>query len=211
MINDHEMAVANTHIRQTLLAIKQVLGEKGANDIYQAAQLDTLQTSLPADDMSHSITALEYAHLLQVIDATYGKRGARILQRIGRASFHIVLREQPTLMTLAKTVMGIWSQERRIQFMMETIVETQRKTYPHAEIWLEEKNGKLAYIEQNCLACHQRQSSHPVCFLTTGFIDEALQWVTGKELKIIETHCIAVGDAYCRFEVGKEIPQKDST
>jgi predicted hydrocarbon binding protein len=47
--------------------------------------------------------------------------------------------------------------------------------------------------------------------LTTGFIDEALQWVTGKEIKVIETDCIAVGDAYCRFEVGKEIPQKNST
>jgi predicted hydrocarbon binding protein len=35
-----------------------------------------------------------------------------------------------------------------------------------------------------------------------GSLTEAVQWATGKEYEITETHCLAKGDEYCRFEVG---------
>jgi predicted hydrocarbon binding protein len=35
-----------------------------------------------------------------------------------------------------------------------------------------------------------------------GSIEEAVHWATGREYRIIETHCLAKGDEYCRFEVG---------
>jgi predicted hydrocarbon binding protein len=39
--------------------------------------------------------------------------------------------------------------------------------------------------------------------LYAGSIAEAVQWATGKEFEIVETHCCAKGDPYCRFEVGE--------
>jgi predicted hydrocarbon binding protein len=193
--------VVNAHFRQTLLAISQVLGEKGSKDIYQSAKLDVKLASLPPDNLNWNFTAKDYSQLLQTIEATYGERGPRILKRIGKESFHIVLRDQPGWMGTAKRVMRLWSPNQQIKSMLEAIIDTQRKTYPHNEIWLEEKDGKLAYIDQNCLVCYGQQSQEPVCYLTTGFINEAINWATEKEFEIQETACISTGDAFCRFTI----------
>lgn len=201
MESGNEMAVANAHFRQTVLAIRQVLGEKGARDIYQLAKLDRELSSLPPDNYDRSFKAQDFSHLLHTIELTYGERGPRILNRIGKESFHIVLREQPGWMGAAKSIMSLWSPEQRIEFILESIIDTQRKTSPQSEIWLEKKEGKLAYIEQNCPICHRRQSQHPICYQMTGFISEAINWVTEKDFTVQESACIACGDAYCQFTV----------
>ena len=61
----------------------------------------------------------------------------------------------------------------------------------------------MAYIESTCAICHSRQSATSICYLYVGSIGEAVQWATGKEFEIVETHCRARGDEYCRFEVGE--------
>lgn len=201
MENGNDLAVANTHFRQTMLAIQQVLGEKGTKDIYKLAELDSQLSTLPPDDLILNFDAQDFSGLMQTIELTYGDRGPRILNRIGRESFHVVLREQPGWMGTAKSVMKLWAPEKRIGFMLEAIIDTQRKTYPHSEIWLEEKEGQLSYIEQNCVICHGRMSHQPICYLMTGFINEAINWVTEKEFEVQETACIGTGDSYCRFSI----------
>jgi predicted hydrocarbon binding protein len=201
MDRENDAAVANAQFRHTLFAIRQVLGEKGAKDIYKSAKLDVKLASLPPDDSDRTFMEQDYAHLLHTIEVTYGERGPRILHRIGKESFHIILRDQPGWMGTAKRVMSLWSPEQRIEFMLEAIIDTQHKTNPQTEIWLEGKDGQLAYIEQNCFVCYGRQSSQPVCYLTTGFISEAIHWAAEREIEVKETACTATGDAYCRFTV----------
>ena len=201
MDRENDAAVPNAQFRHTLLAIRQVLGEKGSKDIYQSAKLDFKLASLPPDNLDRTFKEQDFAHLLHTIEVTYGERGPRILHRIGKESFHIILRDQPGWMGTAKRVMSLWSPEQRIEFMLEAIIDTQRKTNPQTEIWLEGKDGQLAFIEQNCLVCYGRQSSQPVCYLTTGFISEAIHWATEKKFEVKETACTATGDAYCRFTV----------
>lgn len=211
MDRENDAAVVNTHFRQTLLAINQVLGDKGAMDIYYAAKLDNFSNALLSDNMGKTFNGYDYARILENIETTYGDRGPGILRRIGKESFHIVLRDQPGWMTAGKQVFNLWSANQRSQFMLEAIIETQRKLYPNHEIWMEEKNGELAYIEQNCLVCYGRESSHPVCHLTTGYIREAIHWATDVEFEVRETSCTAMGDAYCRFTVVKSAATSQST
>jgi len=211
MDRENQLTISNTHFRQTLQAINQVLGEKGLHDIYRSTNLEADLVTLPPDDLNRTFSSLDYSRLVQTIETDYGQEGPWILERVGRETFHIVLREQSTLMSSAKRVIRLWKPEQRIHIMMQTILDTQRKTNPHAEIWLEEKHDQLAYIEQNCLVCVGRQSSQPVCHITVGYIHEALQWATDKEVEVSETNCIAKGDAFCRFSIGNEKPQRSST
>ena len=69
--------------------------------------------------------------------------------------------------------------------------------------WVDESGERLAYIESTCAICFNRHSETPICHLYVGSINEAVQWATGKEFEVIETHCLAKGDEYCRFEVGE--------
>jgi predicted hydrocarbon binding protein len=203
MDKENNSTVANTHFRHTLLAINQVLGEKGAMDIYTAAKLVNYSAALSADNMGNTYHGYDYAQILETIET--------ILRRIGKESFHLILREQPGWMSTGKKVFNLWSANQRSQFMLEAIVETQRKIYPKHEIWMEEKNGELAYIEQNCLVCYGRKSSHPVCHLTTGYIREAIHWATDVEFDVRETSCTAMGNAYCRFAIVKSAATSQST
>jgi predicted hydrocarbon binding protein len=211
MDRDNDATIVNTHFRQTLLAINQVLGDKAAMDIYFAANLENFSTALLADNMGKTFNGYDYARILETIEITYGDRGPRILRRIGKESFHIVLREQPGWMNTGKRVFKLWSPNQRSQFMLEAIVESQQKIYPNHEIWMEEKNGELAYIEQNCLVCYGRKSSHPVCHLTIGFIKEAIHWASDVDFEVRETSCTAMEDAYCRFVIAKSSATSQST
>jgi len=62
--------------------------------------------------------------------------------------------------------------------------------------------GKRIFT-QTCAVCHGRHSTEAICHLYAGSVGEAVQWATGKEFRIIETHCLAKGDEYCRFEIGE--------
>jgi len=58
-------------------------------------------------------------------------------------------------------------------------------------------------VDKTCAICWGRESQTSICHLYIGSITEAVQLATGVEHEIIETHCLAKGDEYCRFEVGE--------
>lgn len=142
------------------------------------------------DKEESSLSGQDFAHLLQTINRTYGDRGERILNRIGKAPFHIVLRDQGVWVNAARPLMSLWPSRQRIQFILESLASTHRKIYPDSEILLEDKNGTLTYIEQDCHECQRLQSSQPICYLNTGFIREAVQWATGEDFEVLETDCL---------------------
>lgn len=211
MVQDHDTKIANSQLRLTLLAIRQVIGEKSSREIFQSLNLDPYLTSLPPDDLEQNLPAQDYANLSETIESTYGSKGPGILERIGRSTFHQILREQPNWMSSARRTMSLWKPVQRIEIMLEAIIESQRTAYPQTETWIENKNGQVSYIEQNCLVCYRRQSSTPVCFLKTGYISEAIHWATEVEFNCLETACIAAGDPFCRFSIEKTSAYQGST
>ena len=82
-------------------------------------------------------------------------------------------------------------------------MNARKKTNPQVDAWLEDEGDKIAYCESTCAICLGRHSDQPVCHLYVGSVAEAVHWATEQEYAIIETHCIAKGDKYCRFEVGE--------
>jgi hypothetical protein len=69
MDRDNDATIVNTHFRQTLLAINQVLGDKAAMDIYFAANLENFSTALLADNMGKTFNGYDYARILETIEA----------------------------------------------------------------------------------------------------------------------------------------------
>jgi predicted hydrocarbon binding protein len=201
MVNSDDSKIPNSQLRITLTAMQQVIGENNGQEILQNLDLGLDLNKLPPDDDEQSFPARDYAALLAEIDRTYAARGARILTRIGRATFHQVLREQPNRMSTARRTMSIWKPSRRIELMLEAIMNAQEKSSQPVESWIEHRNGQISIVEQNCSVCCGLESETPVCHLRTGFLSEAVNWATGKEYDLVETDCIAAGDPYCRYSV----------
>jgi hypothetical protein len=126
-----------------------------------------------------------------------------MLRRIGKASFQYGVREQAALLGVAGVALKLLPERQRIKFILNGMVDALKKSNPQVNAWVDESGDRLAYIESTCAICHSRQSQTPICYLYVGSISEAVQWASGKEHEVTETHCLAKGDPYCRFEIGE--------
>jgi predicted hydrocarbon binding protein len=203
MINPDEAVIVNALVRQALVSAQEVMGENGLNVVLRSVGLGRFVGNFPPNDTNPGIKTVEYAKFNEAIEAFYGRGGKGMLRRIGKASFQYGVREQGALMGVAGAALKLMPQKGRIKFVLNAMVNALKKTNPQVDAWLEDEGGKIAYCESTCAICLNRHSEQPVCHLYVGSVAEAVHWATEQEYEIIETHCIARGDKYCRFEVGE--------
>ncbi len=198
-----DSVIVNGLVRQALVSAEEVMGANGLNAVLRAAGLERYIDNFPPNDMQPGIKTSDYARLNEAIEEFYGRGGRGMLRRIGKASFQYGMREQAALLGIAGAAIKLLPEKQRIKFILNGMVNALKKSNPEVDAWVEEQNGKLAYIEKTCAICWGRSSDTPLCHLYVGSITEAVQWATGAEYRITETHCLAKGDEYCRFEVGE--------
>ena len=70
----------------------------------------------------------------------------------------------------------------------------------------EEKDTEFVITNYNCGACSGRTDADgPVCFMAVGIFQECLKWISGgREFRITESRCRAMGDEVCEFIIQKE-------
>jgi len=197
------MMIVNALVRQALTSAQEVMGENGLNAVLRTSELERFIGNFPPDNLEPSIQASEYAKLNAAIEAFYGRGGRGMLRRIGKASFQYAVREQSALLGIAGVALKLLPEKQRIKFILNSMAGALKKSNPQIEAWVDDKGERLAYMESTCAICYDRHSTDSICHLYAGSIAEAVQWATGREYRIIETHCLAKGDEYCRFEIGE--------
>src|SRR5215510_16062171 len=195
--------IINSLVRQALTSAQEVMGDNGLNAVLRTSGLERFIGNLPPNNLEPSIQASQYAKLNQAIEDFYGRAGKGMLRRIGKASFQYAVREQAALLGVAGVALKLLPEKQRIKFILNSMANALKKSNPQVEARLDDSGEKIAYFESTCAICQGRQSDHAICHLYAGSISEAVQWATGKEFEITETHCRAKGDPYCRFEVGE--------
>ena len=197
-----DAVIVNTIVRQALVSAEEVMGSNGLHAVLRSSGLERFVNNLPPNDLSPSIRTSEYAKLNQAIEEFYGRASKGMLRRIGKASFQYGVREQAALLGIAGAAIKLLPEKQRIKFILNGLVNALKKSNSAVEAWVDETGENIAYIEKTCAMCWGRESAQPVCHLYVGTVSEAVQWATGVEHEVIETHCLAKGDEYCRFEVG---------
>ena len=195
--------IINSLVRQALVSAQEVMGDNGLNTVLRTCGLERFIGNFPPNNLEPSIQASQYAKLNEAIEAFYGRGGKGILRRIGKASFQYGVREQAALLGVAGVALKLLPEKQRIKFILNGLADALKKSNPNVKAWMDESGDRLAYIESTCAICYGRHSETPICYLYAGSINEAVLWATGREYEIAETHCLAKGDEYCRFEVGE--------
>ncbi len=203
MIKPEDAVIVNALVLQALISAQEVMGENGLNAVLHSVGLDRYIGNFPPNNTEPAIKTVEYAKLNEAIEAFYGRGGKGILRRIGKASFQYGLREQGALMGVAGAALKLMPQKQRIKFILNGMVDALKKTNPQVDAWVDESSDHIAYCESTCAICLERHSDQPLCHLYVGSVAEAVRWATDQEYEVTETHCIAKGDSYCRFEVGE--------
>ena len=194
--------IVNALVRQALTSAQEVMGENGLNAVLHTSGLDRFIGNFPPNNLDPAIQASQYAKLNEAIEAFYGRGGKGMLRRIGKASFQYAVREQAALLGLAGVALKLLPEKQKIKFILNSMAGALKKSNPDVEAWLDDSGERLAYLESTCAVCQDRHSEQAICHLYAGSVSEAIRWATGKEYEVTETHCLAKGDPYCRFEVG---------
>lgn len=203
MAQREDAVIVNALVRQALVSAQEVMGENGLHAVLRTTGLERFINNFPPNNLEPGIQTEEYARLNEAIEAFYGRGGRGMLRRIGKASFQYGVREQAALLGVAGAALKLLPEKQRIKFILNALVNALKKSNPQVDAWVDESNNKLAYVDATCAICHGRHDDKPICHLYVGSVGEAVQWATGHEYLIIETHCFAKGDEYCRFEVGE--------
>jgi predicted hydrocarbon binding protein len=200
---DADFTIANAQLRLTMSAMLEVLSENSFNEITNQAGMQYRNSVLPEDNFASSVSAVEYAKLMEAVERTYSRSGGRILERIGKAYFQLLLREQPAMFNLARTALGFWSEDQRARFVLESLVDMLNRLNPQMDLRLEEEFKKWTLIDYNCCFCHQRTSQASVCHFMVGLIKQAVEWARVKDVEVCETSCTAKGDNSCRYLISR--------
>ena len=203
MQNREDAMIVNSLVLQALVSAQEVMGDNGLNAVLRTSGLERFIGNFPPNNLEPSIPASQYARLNQAIEEFYGRGGKGMLRRIGKASFQYGVREQSALLGVAGMALKLLPEKQKIKFILNGMADALKKTNTQVNAWVDESGDHLAYCESTCAICHGRQSETPICHLYAGSIAEAVHWATGKDYQIVETHCRARGDEYCRFEVGE--------
>jgi predicted hydrocarbon binding protein len=203
MADRKDTMIVNALVRQALTSAQEVMGENGLNAVLHTSGLERFIGNFPPDNLDPSIQASQYATLNEAIEAFYGRGGKGMLRRIGKASFQYAVREQAALLGIAGIALKLMPEKQKIKFILNSMASALKKSNPQVEAWLDDSGERIAYHESTCAICQERHSDQAICHLYAGSIGEAIRWATGKEYEITETHCMAKGDPYCRFEVGE--------
>jgi hypothetical protein len=203
MATRKDAMIVNALVRQALTSAQEVMGENGLSAVLRTSGLERFIQNFPPDNLEPSINASQYAKLNEAIEAFYGRGGRGMLRRIGKASFQYAVREQAALLGIAGIALKLLPERQRIKFILNSMAGALKKSNPQVEAWVDDSGETIAYMESTCAICFDRHSADPICYLYAGSIGEAVQWATGKEYKITETHCLAKDDEYCRFEIGE--------
>jgi len=60
---------------------------------------------------------------------------------------------------------------------------------------------EILISDRNSPTTLQQTDVSPICFVTQGFIEEALYWAMGREYEVIEVACCSEGKQACEFKI----------
>lgn len=195
----------NALFLQMMRGVEEVLGENGLNAVLRSSGLERYIGNPPENNLESGVLAREYARLNEAIETFTGRAGKGMLQRIGRASFRWGIKEQAAVMGLANIALKALPQRLRKRAILLGLRKGLMDVVEFGQIGVQDKDGVLVYTDYACTICHTRHSDdQSICHLYVGTLGEAMSFATGKDFKdfeIVETHCRARGDDYCRFEI----------
>ena len=194
----------NAMLLQAIKGIQEVLGENGLNAVLRSSGLERFIGNPPPNNLDSGVLAREYAMLNQAIETFTGRAGKGMLQRIGRASFRWAINEQAAVMGLAGIALKVLPYNLRKRAILLAIRKGLTDTVSYARIEVKEEGGVLIYTDHTCVVCHTRHTEKPTCHVYLGSLGEAMAFATGRDFRefdIVETHCKASGDSFCRFEI----------
>jgi predicted hydrocarbon binding protein len=191
--------------RAFLLALLEVVGDRGFSDLMVRAELPYDRAHLPPDDMERTFAFAQLAALNEVLDAVYGPRGGRgMALRAGRAWLVKGLNRFGALSGIDDPAFRTLPADERVRIALKALASifthftdqpTELEDTPHS-FRITVAVSPLAW---------GLDSDKPVCHALVGLLQETARWAAnGREYLVREVECTAAGGERCVFVVSKQ-------
>jgi predicted hydrocarbon binding protein len=197
---------ANKFALIILDALSDIMGENGLKAVLNLAHLPELIDNYPLDNLQKEFDFADVSAINQALEEMYGPRGGRGLAlRVGRSTFADALKNFGALAgagDMAFKILPLHTKMRIGVPAMARIFSQMSDQYSTSK----EVDDTFVYTIHRCPVCWGRSElDKPVCFIAVGLLQEGLKWLSGgKEFRINESKCIAMGDAVCEFVIQKK-------
>jgi predicted hydrocarbon binding protein len=185
-----EKTVSNLVIRITLDASEDVLGLNGLKSVLNFGGISNLLENKPDYSFTKDFTDEDLRALTGSYINIIGIDGARSLLRlIGRG-----LGNKSIDLGVFDSFKDLPSAERLLKSVELYCIASGRGT-------VTKKGDIIVYDNPQCTTCVGVKHTHPICNMNTGFIDSLVLWSGIKDMRTVETECMATSGKTCRFEV----------
>jgi len=190
--------------RYVFIALEELLGRNGLNAVLNLAGLTHFINNYPPNNMEKKFPFASYAAVNQAIEDFYGVRGSKgLMLRCGKVSMTHALAMYTAFAGIGNLGMRLMPQSMKVKITLTVIAQTFRTISDQLSKVTEEADAYI-YENETCSMCWRRTSSQPCCHVATGVLIEALHWATGKNYRVTEVACMAMGAPTCRFVIDKQ-------
>jgi len=197
---------SNKFARILLESIQEITGKNGVNTVLNYANLSSLVENFPPDNLDRAFDFAHFSMINQALEEIYGNRGGRGLAlRVGRITFDDVLKDYGALAGVGDLAFRVLPLPMKISIGLQAMAKIFSEKSDQIST-VEEADDNYVYTIERCPVCWGRkEDENPVCFYIIGLLQESLHWVSGgKEFRINESKCIALGDDVCEFVIFKQ-------
>ena len=197
---------SNKFARIFLESIREITGTNGLNSVLNYANLAALVGNYPPDNLDRAFDFAHFSMINQALEEIYGARGGRGLAlRVGRTTFDDVLKDYGALAGVEDLPFRILPMQTKIWLGLQAMANIFSEKSDQVSV-VENLEDIYIYSIKQCPVCWGRnETENPVCFYMVGLLKEGLSWVSGgKEFRIEESKCIAMGEDSCEFVIHKE-------
>ncbi|NSW51241.1 MAG: 4-vinyl reductase [Anaerolineae bacterium] len=188
-----------------LHALEDVMGKNGLHSILNLAGLPHLINNPPPDNLAREFDFADFSAIQGALLDMYGERGGRGLAlRAGRAVFNEGLRNFGALAGAGDLAFKILPMSTKLKVGIPAMAKVFSTTSDqHSTV--HDSGDHYIYTIHKCPCCWGRTSDRVSCHMATGLLQEGLKWVSnGREFKVVQTTCHAMGDHDCEFAIYKE-------
>ena len=195
----------NKIARIYLEVLEDIMGKNGLNSVLNKAGLEKLIDNYPPDNLGREFDFVDFAQLNQALDETYGPRGGRVFAlRGGKASVKAGLEAFGAAVGIGGLAMKVLPLPAKLKVGL-TGMSKIFSTFSDQLSTVEGKDDRYVYTIHKCPVCWGRHADRTICHGAVGLLQGGLHWVSGgKDFKVVQTRCHAMGHEDCRFDVFKE-------
>ena len=188
-----------------LAALRETLVPDGYMNLLEWAGLTQYAESLPADSWTRAFDFATIARLNKGLYELFGPRGGRRLAlRTGSSFYRLGLEEIGGLAGVTDLAQRSLPLQVKLKDGLTAVARTFSQTSDQ-NTWLVEQELQLFYHVDPCPVCWQQKSESPICYITTGFLQETLHWLSdGQDFRVQQTACRATGEAECVFRIDRD-------